>query len=183
MVAGVPIVIVEYEPAWMSLFGALGLRLRAELGEVALRIDHIGSTAVRGLAAKPIIDVQVSVRALEPVDAYRGALERCGFVWRSSNTELTKRYFRERPGDPRRHIHVRQAGTFSEQLPLLVRDYLRAHPTRALEYAALKRDLADRHGTDRHAYQQAKEPFSWQTIRLADGWAQQTGWRPGPSDR
>lgn len=152
------------------------------MGDVASRIDHIGSTAVAGLDAKPIIDVQISVASLEPVAAYRGGLSRCGFVWREANPELTKRYFRERPGARRTHIHVRRAGSFSEQLALLFRDYLRAHPGRAGEYAALKHDLADRHGSDRSAYQAAKEPFVWETLRLADGWAQAGGWQPAPSD-
>ena len=64
--------VVPYDPAWPRLFAALGASLRRELGAVALRIDHIGSTSVPALAAKPIVDVQISVAALEPVDRYRG---------------------------------------------------------------------------------------------------------------
>jgi len=66
-----------------SCFAELGGQLRRALGDVALRIDRIGSTAVPGLDAKPIVDVQISVAALEPVDAFRGALEGCGFSWRA----------------------------------------------------------------------------------------------------
>jgi hypothetical protein len=62
--------------------------------------------------------VQISVASLEPVDVFRAPLEHCGFVWRPENPELTKRYFRERPGAPRTHIHVRRAGSFSEQFAL-----------------------------------------------------------------
>jgi GrpB-like predicted nucleotidyltransferase (UPF0157 family) len=120
--------VLRYDPEWSVSFAELGGRLRSALGKVALRIDHIGSTAVPGLAAKPIIDVQVSVASLEPIDPFRSPLEECGFVWRQDNPELTKRYFRERPGDPRTHIHVRRVGSFSEQFALLFRDYLRAHP-------------------------------------------------------
>jgi GrpB-like predicted nucleotidyltransferase (UPF0157 family) len=163
-------------------FGELGSRLRSELGEVALRIDHIGSTAVPGLAAKPIIDVQISVVSLEPVDAFRMPLEECGFTWRSDNPERTKRYFRECPGEPRTHIHVRRAGSFSEQLALLFRDYLRAHRAAADGYGRQKRDLASLLTRDRHAYADAKEPFVWLVIRQADAWAQRTGWEPPPSD-
>ena len=111
--------VLEHDPEWSARFAELGGRLRSALGAVALRIDHIGSTAVPGLAAKPIIDVQVSVASLEPVDPYRSALEECGFVWRTDNPERTKRYFRERPGDRRTHVHVRRAGSFSEQFALL----------------------------------------------------------------
>ena len=75
--------IVDYNPAWPVLFGELGPTLRAALGAVALRIDHIGSTAVPGLAAKPIIDVQISVAAFEPIQAFRDPLEQLGYVYRS----------------------------------------------------------------------------------------------------
>jgi GrpB-like predicted nucleotidyltransferase (UPF0157 family) len=177
-----PARVVSYDPAWPVLFAKLGGQLRTALGEIALRIDHIGSTAVPGLDAKPIVDVQISVAALEPVDTFRGALEGCGFSWRADNPDLTKRYFREQPGQRRTHIHVRRSGSFSEQFALLFRDYLRTHPRRAAEYGALKRSVAHLLQADRRAYVEAKGPFVWDTIRLADDWAQQTGWEPGRSD-
>jgi GrpB-like predicted nucleotidyltransferase (UPF0157 family) len=107
--------VVAYDPGWPGRFAELGRELRAGLGEVALRIDHIGSTAVPGLAAKPIIDIQVSVAAFEPLEAFRVPLERLGYVYRADNPERTKRYFREPPGRRRTHVHVRRAGSFSEQ--------------------------------------------------------------------
>ena len=174
--------VVAYDPEWPRLFADLGRGLRAALGSVAIRIDHIGSTAVPGLAAKPIIDVQISVASFEPLDAFRDPIESCGFVWRASNDELTKRYFRESPGRRRTHIHVRRAGSFSEQLNLLLRDYLRSDPIRASEYGAYKRSVAHLLHTDRQAYVAAKSPFVWETIARADGWAQRTGWEPAPPD-
>lgn len=176
-----PIIVVPYDPAWPSQFDALGGRLRAALGGLALRIDHIGSTAVPGLAAKPVIDVQISVAALEPVAAYRSAIESAGFVWRSDNPDLTKRYFREAAG-PRTHIHVRRLGSWAEQFALLFRDYLRRHPAEAASYAAHKRALAAAHHADREAYTDAKEPFIWEVMRRASAWSQTSGWEPGPSD-
>ncbi|SFP03170.1 GrpB domain, predicted nucleotidyltransferase, UPF0157 family [Amycolatopsis arida] len=174
---------VEYDPAWAARFAELGRALRGALGSVALRIDHIGSTAVPGLAAKPVVDVQVSVADFEPLDAYRAPLERLGFHHRADNPERTKRYFREAPGSgrPRTHIHVRRAGSFSEQFPLLFRDYLRAHPAAAERYAEVKRHLAATID-DRRAYTEAKVPHMWEIIRHADDWAQRTGWTPPPSD-
>jgi GrpB-like predicted nucleotidyltransferase (UPF0157 family) len=174
--------VVPYDPQWPRRFALLGRLLRDALGGVAVRIDHIGSTAVVGLAAKPVIDIQISVAALEPVNPFREPLERGGFVYRANNTERTKRYFREPPGEPRTHIHVRQAGSFSEQFALLFRDYLRVHPDQGAAYGRLKRRLAAEFPHDRAAYTDAKVPFFWEVIRRADDWAQRTGWEPGPSD-
>jgi GrpB-like predicted nucleotidyltransferase (UPF0157 family) len=103
-------------------------------------------------------------------------------VYRADNTERTKRYFREPPGTPRTHIHVRRAGSFSEQFPLLFRDYLRTHADNAAAYENLKRRLAAQFAHDGAAYTNAKMPFFWEVIRRADEWAQRTGWEPGPSD-
>ena len=161
----------RHEP---TLFLRQSGTLRAALGEVALRIDHIGSTAVPGLAAKPIIDMQISVAAFEPLDAFRAPLERLGYVFRADNLERTKRYFREPPGTRRTYIHVRRAGSFSEQLALLFRDFMRTHPDWAQRYATLELALAERHANDRHRCTDRKQPFTWEALAQADNWAQRT---------
>lgn len=176
------VVIVPYDPEWPALFSRLGAALREALGGTALRIDHVGSTAIPGLAAKPIIDIQISVVSFEPVDAYRIPLETLGYVFRSDNPELTKRYFREAPGERRTHIHVRRAGSWAEQFALLFRDYMRTHDDDARQYAELKYRLASRYGDDRLGYTEPKAPFTWETMMKADRWSQDTGWEPGPSD-
>jgi GrpB-like predicted nucleotidyltransferase (UPF0157 family) len=177
-----PITVLPYDPVWPENFRHLGAQLRAALGGVALRIDHIGSTAVPGLAAKPIVDVQISVDRLEPVEPFRSPLEAAGFVYRAANTERTKRYFREPPGQRRIHVHVRRVGSFSEQFALLFRDFLRADPVAAVDYGRRKLALAARFTHDRHGYLEAKLPIIWEVLRHADQWAQATGWEPGPSD-
>ena len=177
-----PIIVVPYDPEWPALFARQAAELRAALGPVALRIDHIGSTSVPGLAAKPIIDVQVAVASFEPLDAYRAPLEGLGYVFHAENAERTKRYFREPPGMRRTHIHVRRAGSFSEQFALLFRDYLRSHADETDAYARLKYELAGRYRNDREGYVAAKQPYIYQVIARADAWAQETGWLPGPSD-
>jgi GrpB-like predicted nucleotidyltransferase (UPF0157 family) len=174
--------IVDYAPEWQVLFQRLGRSLRGALAEVALRIDHIGSTSVPGLAAKPIIDVQISVASFEPFDPLRLPMERLGFAWRPDNPDRMKRYFREAPGTRRTHIHVRRVGSWSEQYALLFRDYLRMHAEDAAQYAALKREMAERYRQDRAAYTDAKGPFFWETMVKADAWAKEIGWEPGPSD-
>jgi GrpB-like predicted nucleotidyltransferase (UPF0157 family) len=175
------VTIVSYDPTWPTAFRHIGMKLRRSLGLLALRIDHIGSTSVPGLAAKPIIDIQVSVAALDPVAAYGSAFEGAGFHWREENPDRMKRYFREISG-PRTHVHVRAAGSWSEQFALLMRDYLRTHPEDAARYAVLKHELASQLGHDRHAYTNAKGPFIWAMMQRVDNWAQETGWALGPSD-
>lgn len=172
--------IVEYRDAWPTLFAELGCRLRRGLGEVALRIDHIGSTAVPGLRAKPVLDIQVSVAAFEPA-GFRAPLEAAGFAFRADNPDLTKRYFRETSG-PRTHVHVRRAGSFAEQFCLMLRDYLRESPADAELYGARKALLAERYGTDRRAYTAEKSALVWELVRRADEWVQACGWQPGSSD-
>ncbi|TCO44913.1 GrpB-like predicted nucleotidyltransferase (UPF0157 family) [Kribbella antiqua] len=181
---GEGVVVVGYDDVWPVMFAEVGARLRQELGDTALRIDHIGSTSVPGLDAKPIVDIQISVASFEPLDAFRVPIERAGFVHRPENPERTKRYFREQLGARRTHVHVRRAGSFSEQFALLFREYLRAHPDQAQKYADLKHRLAKEFSApdQRSDYVEAKTPFIWQTIHHADDWAQATGWEPPASD-
>ncbi len=179
---GDPIIVVPYNPTWPATFAEHGRTLRSALGLHAVRIDHIGSTAVPGLAAKPIIDIQLSVRALEPMEHYQPALAACGFQWRADNPDRTRRYFRERPGLPRTHLHVRRAGSWGEQFALLFRDYLRCHPEAAERYAQAKQHLAQVYHADRAGYVTAKEPIIWAIMQHADRWACTVGWEPPPSD-
>jgi GrpB-like predicted nucleotidyltransferase (UPF0157 family) len=102
MIPALMVEIVPYDSAWPDRFARLGRELRRALGDVALRIDHIGSTAVPVLAAKPVIDVQISVASFQPLDTFRAPLEGLGYVYRADNTERTKRYFRERRAPSKR---------------------------------------------------------------------------------
>ncbi|RAP76864.1 GrpB family protein [Paenibacillus montanisoli] len=177
-----PIVMVPYDAGWAQEFRDIALWLRQALGDVAQRIDHIGSTSVPGLAAKPVIDIQVSVRSLEPVDVYLSGFEQLGYVFRADNTERTKRYFREGQGMGRTHIHVREAGSFGEQFALLFRDYLRWNRTDADYYAGVKTRLMEQCKHDRQRYVDEKEPYIWEIMRRASRWSQETGWKPEPTD-
>jgi GrpB-like predicted nucleotidyltransferase (UPF0157 family) len=177
-----PIIVVSYDPAWSTRFRVIAAPMRAALGSVALRIDHIGSTAVPGLAAKPIIDVQISVQSFEPFAAIRLPLEQLGYLWQADNPDLTKRYFRESPGAEAVHIHVRLLGSWSEQYALLFRDYLRANETDRHRYGALKLALAERYRNDREAYQDAKSPLIWEITRNAHSWTWAAAWQPAQSD-
>ncbi len=184
--------IVDYQERWPSEFRAIGARLRELLGSSALRIDHIGSTAVPGLAAKDVIDVQVTVRELDL--SLDGVLAHGGFVRREPTTdhsppgvelrdlELEKRLFGPPVGERSTNIHVRVEGRFNQRYALLFRDYLRAHPAAARAYAEVKRALARVVGDDQNAFYAVKDPLFDIIVAAAEEWASTTDWRPGPSD-
>jgi GrpB-like predicted nucleotidyltransferase (UPF0157 family) len=172
-----PIEIVDYDPAWPALFEEMRVQLAAALGPTAARIDHVGSTAVPRLAAKPVVDIQVSVPDVEDEPAYRGSIESCGFALRFR--EPGHRYFRPPPGLSRHwQVHVCTIGSEWERIHLLFRDHLRAHPAEAERYAATKRQAALQHPTDRIAYTDTKEPVINEMVGRAEDWAAVTGWRP-----
>ncbi|WP_339236761.1 GrpB family protein [Paenibacillus sp. FSL R5-0517] len=174
--------IAKYDPAWRDLFLETGSKLRAALGEKAVRIDHVGSTSIAGMDAKPIIDIQISVSNVENLLDYKREIESVGFVFRAENPDQTKRYFREEPGSRRIHVHVRQAGSFSEQMTLLFRDYLREHPEDCLEYAEEKHRLMSLYKDQRPKYVEGKAPTVWSILQRAHIWSQEIGWQPARSD-
>ncbi|MEK4251731.1 GrpB family protein [Paenibacillus sp. FSL W7-1287] len=175
--------IAPYNTEWITSFDDIGTQLREVLQEQAVRIDHVGSTSIAGLEAKPIIDIQISVVNYEDVFSYKSNIESIGFQLREENPDKTKRYFREIPGARRTHIHVRQAGSFSEQVTLLFRDYLRVHPEDCKRYAEEKHRLMSLYKHDRPKYVEGKGPIVWDIIKLAHIWSQEVGWKPGSCDK
>lgn len=167
--------VVAYDDRWPTRFSEWHERLSSALGAAAVRIDHVGSTAVPGLAAKPIVDVQVSVADTANEPAYLAAVESTGVLLRAR--EPGHRYLRpptDRPRDV--HIHVCDAGSAWERNHLLFRDYLRAHPIARDAYGDLKRGLAERYPDDRLAYTDAKSAFILDALDEAAAWSARTGW-------
>lgn len=170
-----PIEVVDYDPGWPARFELWHGRLAQELGAATTRIEHVGSTAVPGLAAKPVIDVQVSVRDVIDEPAYVPAIERAGVAFRSRDAR--HRYFRPAGDRPRDiQVHVCDAGSEWERVHLLFRDYLRAEPAARDRYARLKGELSTRHRQDRIAYNEAKTDFILDAMAEAEAWARRTGW-------
>jgi GrpB-like predicted nucleotidyltransferase (UPF0157 family) len=131
---------------------------------LACRIDHNGSTSIPGLAAKPIIDIQVSVAALQPIEAYRDRLRAVGYVHVPHPDDSFCPFFHRPAQWPHsHHVHVVEAGGAEERRTLAFRDYLRDHSAAAGEYERLKQDLARRVATAtseaREAYAQGKTVF------------------------
>lgn len=185
--------IVPYKPSWPAEFQAIGSVLRDALGDLALRIDHIGSTSVPGLSAKDRIDVQITVECLLP--EIEGRLQRAGYARvvritcdhvppgaTTDPAQWTKWIFS--PVDPAHavNVHVRMQGRANQRYPLLFRDYLRMHSAVAEAYAQAKQGLAA-HGFDNsEAYYAVKDPICDIIMSGAEAWAALSGWQPAPSD-
>ncbi len=186
--------IVPYDEHWPADFAAIGADLRGALGDLALRIDHIGSTSVPGLAAKDRIDVQLTVADFDRSDLVQAALEEIGYTlapgntrdhqppgWAGPDAQWEKRFFRPPAAQRPTNLHVRAAGRANQRYPLLFRDYLRARPRSAAAYAELKRRLAH-NLRDLDSYPDVKDPACDLIIVAAEDWAAAIGWQLGPSD-
>jgi GrpB-like predicted nucleotidyltransferase (UPF0157 family) len=170
-----PIIITDYDPHWPAKFAEEEARLYKAIGDWVTGIEHIGSTSVPGLAAKPVIDILVGVRALAEADAHCIA-PICDlgyeYVPEFESVMPYRRFFRRSTADGLRshQIHLIEKETDFWQRHLLFRDYLRTHPARAQEYAALKRRLAPQF-TDVNDYADAKTNFIRATEALARQWS------------
>lgn len=169
--------LVPYDPRWPDQFDRERQRIAGALGALAIRIEHHGSTAVPGLSAKPIIDIQVAVRSLEPLDAYGIPLAHLGYTHlRHEDDAFAPFFFRPGAWPHTHHVHVVQAGGEAERRTLAFRDYLRDHEEVARTYEQLKRALADRFGfgdaAAREGYATAKTEFVEGVLRraLAEGY-------------
>ncbi len=194
-----PPVLVPYDPSWPAQARRIAARLNTACGHRAVRIDHIGSTAVPGMDAKDVIDMQVTVASLDVADDLREALTTAGYVRRPITTDVGKPDARSTvaefehtnddslwhkrlqcsadPGRPT-NVHLRVDGWPGQQFALLFADWLRADPEAQADYLALKRRVAgEGHGTT-GAYADAKEPWFLDAYRRAWEWADTTGWRP-----
>jgi GrpB-like predicted nucleotidyltransferase (UPF0157 family) len=161
-----PVVVVPYDPAWPAEFEALRAVLAAALGEVARAIHHVGSTAVPGLPAKPIVDLDVEIAS--PVHL-ADCIRRLGHLGYRAVGELgiagREAFDREGPDVPRNgsgrswpdhHLYVCASDGAELRRHLLLRDFLRSNPVRAAEYARLKQTLAVRHRDGRDGYTEGK---------------------------
>jgi GrpB-like predicted nucleotidyltransferase (UPF0157 family) len=183
--------ITGHQSGWAECFTELAAIVRASVGDDALRIDHIGSTAVPGLGSKDIIDMQVTVGALACADRWpdrMGPFERRPSSvadhfppGAGASADWEKRYWASK-ASPRAHLHVRAEGRANQRYALLFRDYLRAHDEAATAYERAKRALARLHPEDGVAYQLVKDPICDLIMVSAQEWAARVRWKPGPSD-
>jgi GrpB-like predicted nucleotidyltransferase (UPF0157 family) len=164
--------IVDHDPQWRLLAQEELRRVADALGDSAVRLEHVGSTSVPGLGAKPIIDMQVSVTDIERLDDYVDPLEALGYLFAPDPAFPDYHYFAKPHTRPRsHHLHVCQAGSHQELRHVAVRDFLRAHPEEAASYEELKRTLVREHPDDRLAYVAGKDGYMIELEARAVRWA------------
>lgn len=168
------IAIEPYRSSWPATFQEHRARITDALGSVASRVDHIGSTAVPGLAAKPIIDVQVSVPDVKQESSYLQPLLAAGYLLRVR--EPGHRMLRTPELDV--HIHVCDAGSDWERRHLLLRDWLRESADDREEYTELKTELQQQGWETMNHYADAKTALISEMTTRAEAWALSTGWSP-----
>ena len=181
------IIISKYNPKWAEEFESIKSSLHEILGDLALRIDHIGSTSVPSLGAKDVIDVQITVMELN--NQIQQTLENAGYRYsgtiahdhvpqgENDDPKLWEKFFFNEPeGQRRANIHIRVDGKPNQIYPLLFRDYLRAHPNSAKTVELIKREIAKRHANDLETYYDIKDPVYDLIWDAALEWSRYTDW-------
>ncbi len=185
-----PVVITSYQPRWTDEFVKIGRHIRGVVGRAAIRIDHIGSTAIPGLGAKDVIDIQITVSDLDEADGVTNPLRAAGFRHGTTfeydvfhkrpetDPELRKLYMREPEGERRAHIHARELGRFNQRYALLFRDYLRSSDDVRAEYELLKRRASQLFPDSIDGYLFLKDPVLHIIYEDASLWAEKVRWSP-----
>jgi GrpB-like predicted nucleotidyltransferase (UPF0157 family) len=155
---GDPVLLHDADPCWSAVAAEWSAKIITALDPTRVIVEHVGSTSVPGLVAKPVIDLQVAVTDVGDEASYRPGLESLGLVLRQR--ESGHRFFRPPAGQPRVvHVHVCQIGSEWEREHILFRDRLRDGDNLASDYAALKKQLAATFANDRLAYNEGKADF------------------------
>lgn len=166
----VQVVIAEYDPCWPFVYQEEEVRILDAIGHRLVAIEHMGSTSVPGLAAKPIIDIMAAIDSLANAQECVIPLLGLGYEYgpEVEDTIPERRYFRKGPRGARtHHLHMVEIGSDFWARNLLFRDYLRAHPDEASRYAQLKKELAARYRNDRAGYTDAKGPYITSVLEKA----------------
>jgi GrpB-like predicted nucleotidyltransferase (UPF0157 family) len=163
--------VVPYHPNWSELFEAEADELTAILGQEVVAIHHIGSTAIPGISAKPIIDMLVEVHDIEKIDDFNEEMIQLGYQPKGEFGIPGRRFF-IKGGDATRthHVHVFQTGNPEVERYLDFRDYMTAHPEEAQAYGRLKAQLAQKFPEDIDSYMEGKDRFIKEIDRKAQAW-------------
>ena len=161
------IIIEEYDPGWPRSFEAIRARIASMIGRFAAGVEHVGSTAVPRLAAKPIIDIDVLLNSSEDLTKVIKELTHLGYAHQGTLGIRGRDAFKAPAHDLPHHLYVCSPNCQEFVRHLAFRDYLRSHPGEAEEYARLKRYLSGRFSIDRDAYAEAKGEFIERVLRRA----------------
>ena len=164
-----PIIIVDYNTNWSNQYEQEKKQILLALGDTMTDIQHIGSTSVPGLAAKPVIDMILGLKQIPPLPEQVSSLEAIGYSYHGELGIPGRHYFRK--GMPRTHqIHAVLVNNELWERHILFRDFLRNNPQAAQRYEALKRKLAQKFGCDREVYTDSKTPLIEQLLVEAVLW-------------
>jgi len=159
--------LLPYSSEWERLFEEEKRLLQSSIGNYAIDVQHVGSTAIPGLEAKPIIDIAVAVQRLQEMGKYIGGpLERLGYEFRREEPRSVL-FAKGNPSRRTHYLHIVEWKSDSWKNYLLFRDYLRKHKEVADEYSKIKRELAQKFQTNRGAYTEGKAQFIESALRLA----------------
>jgi GrpB-like predicted nucleotidyltransferase (UPF0157 family) len=170
-----PIVVVRYDPSWPAAFEQLRRSIWPAVSDVATSIEHVGSTSVPGLAAKPVIDVSLVVPSIDDVPAAIDRLAGLGYVHSGNLGVKGREAFQSPHHAPRHHLYLCPRGSLALRNHLVVRDHLRTHREDAARYGALKLQLARQHSDDIAAYTAGKTESILRILEAA-------GFRPDELD-
>ena len=164
--------VVNHNPLWQAAFEAEAQLIQAALGETVVVIHHIGSTAIPGIYAKPIIDLLVEVKEIVHMDQHQAAMESLGYVSMGEFGIPGRRYFRKenQQGVRTHHIHAFTTGESEVERHLAFRDYMRTHQEDAQAYSTLKRELAKQYPTRIDLYMDGKDGFIKAMAQKAVQW-------------
>jgi GrpB-like predicted nucleotidyltransferase (UPF0157 family) len=163
-----PSMIEEYDPQWPQQFDAIRSRIAPVLGTFASAIEHVGSTAVPGLAAKPIIDIDVLLKSPKDLPPVIAKLKAVGYEHQGTLGVPGRDAFKAPGHDIHHHLYLCSTLGTEFLRHIAFRNFLRAHPADAEDYARLKRSLAGKFSVDRQTYTHAKTDFIQEILRRAD---------------
>ncbi len=158
--------LIPYTDEWGRLFEEEKSRLQAAVGKYVLDIQHVGSTSIPGMGAKPIIDIGIAVKNFEEASICIPPIEQLGYEYKGENG-IPRRHFFAKGNPTTHHIHITEIGSRDWNNQITFRDYLTQHPEIAKAYAELKMELAQRYPTDRESYLEGKAPFIERVLQLA----------------
>ena len=159
--------VVSYSPNWKDMYKEESEKIKNVLSDIIIDIHHIGSTAIPGIKAKPVIDILVEVKDIERVDQYNHKMKELGYEAMGEYGIPKRRFFRKGGNNRTHHIHIFQVGNEEIERHINFKEYLIAHPDKAREYSKLKEELVNKYTYDVENYSNSKSDFIKEIDRKA----------------